>query len=79
MTASAISAAMVAVRLRVESKMSHETTLALPLAMSTTIVSPMQRPNPSTIAAKTPGAAAGNTTCHAVCHFDAPKARAACT
>ena len=52
--------------------------LALPLAMSTTIVSPIARPKPSTTAAKTPGAAAGSTICQAACHLEAPKASAAC-
>ena len=36
------------------------------------------RPNPSTVAANTPGNAAGTTICHAVCHFEAPSASAAC-
>ena len=51
--------------------------LAFPDAISTIIVSPMARPNPSTQAANTPGSAAGNTICHATCHGAAPSASAA--
>ena len=69
---------MVAVTERVESKRLADTMLALPLAISTTIVSPMARPKPSTTAANTPGAAAGSTICHAACHFEAPRASAPC-
>ena len=63
--------------LRVESKRLPETMLALPLAIRTTIVSPMARPNPSTTAAKTPGMAAGRTIFQAACHLEDPSARAA--
>ncbi len=69
---------MVAVIVRQESKMDRDMIEALPLAISTIIVSPIARPNPSTQAANTPGNAAGNTTCHATCHGAAPRARAAC-
>ena len=65
---------MVAVIVRVESRRLAETMLALPLAMSTTIVSPIARPKPRATAANTPGIAAGKTTCQAAFHFDAPKA-----
>ena len=47
---------------------------ALPEAISTIIVSPMARPNPSTTAARTPGAAAGSTTRQAVSQRVAPSA-----
>ncbi len=39
--------------------------LALPLAISTIIVSPIARPKPRATAANTPGNAAGSTTCQA--------------
>ena len=68
---------MVAVMVRAESKMLPDMMLALPLAMSTIMVSPMARPKPSTMAAKTPGSAAGRTTCQAACQREAPRARAA--
>ena len=68
---------MVVVMLRAESKILHDITLA-EQTISTIIVSPMARPNPSTTAAKTPGNAAGITICHAVCQREAPSANAAC-
>src|SRR5580658_9803247 len=50
---------------------------ALPDAMTTIIVSPMARPNPSTVAAAIPGAAAGKTTRRTVCDGVDPIASAA--
>src|SRR6266496_571535 len=64
---------MVVVMLRADSKIFHDITLA-EQTMSTIMVSPMARPKPSTVAAKTPGSAAGRTTCQAACHLDDPDA-----
>ena len=50
-------------------------TAALPVTMSTVIVSPMARPSPSRKAATIPERAAGTTTREIVCHWVAPMAR----
>jgi len=70
---------MVAVIVRQESKIDPETIEALPLAISTIIVSPIARPKPRTHAANTPGSAAGSTTCQATCVGEAPSASPAST
>ena len=65
---------MVAANVRIESVGEKERMGALPEAISTIIVSPIARPKPRTLAARTPGIAAGSTTRAAVCQEDAPMA-----
>ena len=54
-----------------------DTIAAFPDAISTIIVSPMARPNPSTIPAAMPGKAAGSTIVNDTCQGLAPSAAAA--
>ena len=65
---------MVADIVRVESVSDADTMAAFPEAINTIIVSPMARPNASTQAASTPGAAAGSTTRQVVSQRVAPSA-----
>ena len=52
-------------------------TAALPVTMSTAMVSPIARPMPSTTPEAMPDIDEGITTLDTVCHFEAPKAREA--
>ncbi len=74
MGASGISTAMLADSVRMPLKIDHSMTGVLPVAMSTIIVSPTARPNPTMIAENTPGLAVGSTMRTAVCQRLAPSA-----
>lgn len=65
---------MVAGSVRTESPRLQEVMAALPEAISTIMVSPMDRPKPRTTPARTPGAAAGRITRNAVSQRVAPSA-----
>src|SRR5674476_1200850 len=69
--------AILAVIVRTESRNPWGKARALPVAMSTVMVSPMARPMPSMQAAMIPDMAAGSLTLKRVCQWEAPRAREA--